>query len=353
LLLETASDVTVTEEFWKKAAEKNCLAILKYLAKHHGNSYSKKTALSAACKGNLECFKFLDQSGFANKKTRLYSLDKDCITYALEHGYSVDKERISTDAVTNGKLHLLKLIGVEIKEKTNNNIVETNRINSYGDGVIRDVYSLDQLIHLCEKTNAKLSYEIYFNAAERGNIDIIKYALVHGKDRIPKPASLGVYAAKSGSVECFRFVHENGFESEVIYEMWDAEIQRDAYLFSIMANSFDCLKYAFDISCPSMGWNYVLLSALHECKSRLNPALVKYFLNRVENDIDINDEIMQEASEYSTPEILELLIQQGGKINAKCCSAAALGNNLPNLAYLHQVGCKSKKKKKNQYLTSS
>jgi hypothetical protein len=101
-------------------------------------------------------------------------------------------------------------------------------------GAIEGGY-LDCVKYILENSQLPRQYEIN-NAAEHGHLDVLKYLHENG---YVWDENACVYAAANGNLECLKYLHENGCP-------WEETTCN----YAVSHGNLECLKYAHENGCP-------------------------------------------------------------------------------------------------------
>jgi hypothetical protein len=195
------------------AASEGHLNCLKYAHEHGCPSDNDMIYFYPAIHGHIDCLEYLHQQGFlldtyGCQKAAMYD-HLNCVEYLHKNGIQITQEILSY-AVNNGSLKCLEYFHLHAPEC----IIDRTTLQ---DAVTSDKLDCMKYIHL--------------------NLSIGPF----DEDGDEKDLTTCTLAAKSGSLACLKYAHENGFE-------WNYNTCEAAVLYGHL----DCFIYAYKNGCP---WN--------------------------------------------------------------------------------------------------
>jgi hypothetical protein len=113
---------------------------------------------------------------------------------------------------------------------------------------VAEMNKLEYLVWLREVKNCDWDWRTIREAAEQGNLAIVKYCVENG---CPMSAGACLFAAREGHLDVLKYLHEN-----------DCPWSSMACYYAHSRNRIDCLNYLIDQKCPGFEQYVTLLAEL-------------------------------------------------------------------------------------------
>jgi hypothetical protein len=265
-----------------KAIKFGDLDFYKYLVNEKGLKIGDDAVITAAKSGNLEI-----------------------VEYLVEKGAKIDKNALEK-AVIIGNLAIVKYL--------------VNKVEKIDDNLVSDAvkYNYIPIVKfLVDEKNVKISNNTIINAAQNGNLDLVKY-LVNKVENVDD--YIVNYVTNLGDLD---------FLKHLINEK-NAIISSDILIRAILSDNLAVVKYLVDEKNLEVSNSHVN-SAARNC----NLDIVKYLAKKCKENIEINGFTLRRVTQEGNLDMVKYLVdEKGAKVNDITLQLAIVSGNLALVKYL-------------------
>jgi hypothetical protein len=330
--------------------------------------------------GHLECMKYAFENG-CTQRDLTYTPSIECLDFAIENGFDWQggqgslqvindppkprKRSICEEAARLGDLTMLKYAhqkGALLNDSALFAaqfgqfdclvyVLQTDTTTNVPAALVLRAKTMECFKHLVQLTNLNETtpqqHIIWLEQLRIGNMEILRY-MFENKFALPHGLQLShCWSEATKSFEIFKFLLD-----EVKLPIPTI----NAYINCVIHGNLEGLKLALErdlpnpdpaplqLLLPSYGppnqaVAHVIRGIFRKAIRSNNIEMVKFVWDKFLPSIGDTALCLENAAEQSTPEILDFLTQHGAQWTSEHLSAAAMKQNLPNLAFLTRIGC--------------
>jgi hypothetical protein len=348
----------------------------------HNNTH-QTVMENMAYHGHLECMKYALENGCSQRELS-YTPSIECLDFAIENGFNWQGEQ--------GSLQVANAPPMPRKPSKRNICEEAARLGdltmlkyAHQKGALLNNSSLfaarfghfDCLVYVLQ---AGTTANIPVLVSRAKTMECFKHLvqLMNLNETTLQQRIIWLEQVKIGNMEILRYMLENKFalphglqlshcwsEATMSFEILKFLLDEvklpiptiNAYINCVIHGNLEGLKLALErdlpnpdpaplqLLLPSYGppnqaVAHVIRGIFRKAIRSNNIEMVKFVWDKFLPSIGDTALCLENAAEQSTPEILDFLTQHGAQWTWQHLSAAAMKQNLPNLAFLTRIGCK-------------